>query len=154
MGVKTAASVGHPPMPAGRKSVWTAWLAAALLLAGLRAGWAAEGLSDVAVEKDVMVPMRDGVRLATDVYLPAQDGKPIDGQVADDPRAAAVQQGRVRASTGPLLRGARLRLRRPGYARALQVGGRLAHADRRRPRRRRHRRVDRPSSPGPTARSA
>jgi putative CocE/NonD family hydrolase len=28
-------------------------------------------------QKDVMVPMRDGVRLAADVYLPAQDGKPL-----------------------------------------------------------------------------
>ena len=26
------------------------------------------------VEKDIMVPMRDGVRLATDVWVPAGDG--------------------------------------------------------------------------------
>lgn len=32
---------------------------------------------EVAVQTDVMVPMRDGVRLATDVYLPARDGRPI-----------------------------------------------------------------------------
>ncbi|MHB8899125.1 MAG: CocE/NonD family hydrolase [Thermoguttaceae bacterium] len=32
---------------------------------------------EVTVKKDVMVPMRDGVRLATDIYLPAQAGKPI-----------------------------------------------------------------------------
>ncbi|MFQ5860831.1 MAG: CocE/NonD family hydrolase [Dehalococcoidia bacterium] len=30
------------------------------------------------VEGDVMVPMRDGVRLATDIYHPAQDGKPLE----------------------------------------------------------------------------
>src|SRR5690606_38583017 len=30
------------------------------------------------VEKDVMVPMRDGVKLATDVYRPAEDGEPVD----------------------------------------------------------------------------
>ncbi|NUQ63318.1 MAG: CocE/NonD family hydrolase [Pirellulales bacterium] len=31
----------------------------------------------VALSRDVMVPMRDGVRLATDVYLPTQDDKPL-----------------------------------------------------------------------------
>ncbi len=34
---------------------------------------------DVVVERDVMVTMRDGVRLATDVYLPARDGQPVAG---------------------------------------------------------------------------
>jgi putative CocE/NonD family hydrolase len=29
--------------------------------------------------RDVMVPMRDGVRLATDIVLPAKDGKPLPG---------------------------------------------------------------------------
>jgi hypothetical protein len=33
---------------------------------------------DVVVQRDVMVTVRDGVRLATDVYLPARDGVPID----------------------------------------------------------------------------
>ena len=33
---------------------------------------------DVIVHRDVMVPMRDGVRLATDIYRPAQDGRPLD----------------------------------------------------------------------------
>jgi len=32
------------------------------------------------VERDVMVPMRDGVRLATDIYFPARDGKRLDGK--------------------------------------------------------------------------
>ncbi len=36
---------------------------------------------DVIVERDVMVTMRDGVRLATDVYLPAKDGKAIDSRL-------------------------------------------------------------------------
>lgn len=35
---------------------------------------------DVAVERDVMVPMRDGVRLATDIYRPARNGKPVAGR--------------------------------------------------------------------------
>jgi len=30
--------------------------------------------------KDVMVPMRDGVRLATDIYFPAKNGERLDGQ--------------------------------------------------------------------------
>ena len=42
---------------------------------------AGEAEYEVAVEKDVMVPMRDGVRLATDVYLPAKQGKPIAGKL-------------------------------------------------------------------------
>ena len=29
---------------------------------------------DYVLIRDVMVPMRDGVRLATDIYLPAKDG--------------------------------------------------------------------------------
>src|SRR5580692_6397229 len=35
---------------------------------------------DVALTSDVMVPMRDGVRLATDVYRPARNGKPLPGR--------------------------------------------------------------------------
>ena len=35
---------------------------------------------DVIVAKNVMVPMRDGVKLATDVYLPARDGAPAPGK--------------------------------------------------------------------------
>jgi putative CocE/NonD family hydrolase len=39
----------------------------------------AEALYDVAMETDVMLPMRDGVRLATDVHRPARDGRPVAG---------------------------------------------------------------------------
>ncbi len=35
---------------------------------------------DVVVERNIMVPMRDGVKLSTDVYFPAQDGQPLPGQ--------------------------------------------------------------------------
>jgi uncharacterized protein len=35
---------------------------------------------EVAVEKDVKIPMRDGVRLAADIYRPARGGKPVDGR--------------------------------------------------------------------------
>ena len=34
---------------------------------------------DVIVMKNVMMPMRDGVKLATDLYLPARDGRPLEG---------------------------------------------------------------------------
>ena len=34
----------------------------------------------IVVARDVMVPMRDGVRLATDVYRPAVDGQPVAGR--------------------------------------------------------------------------
>ncbi len=34
----------------------------------------------VVVEKNVMIPMRDGVRLAADIYRPARDGKPAPGR--------------------------------------------------------------------------
>jgi predicted acyl esterase len=34
----------------------------------------------VAIEKDVMVPARDGVRLATDIYRPAGGGQPSAGR--------------------------------------------------------------------------
>ncbi|MBX6316295.1 MAG: CocE/NonD family hydrolase, partial [Isosphaeraceae bacterium] len=35
---------------------------------------------DVVVETNVMIPMRDGVRLAADIYRPAKDGKPVEGR--------------------------------------------------------------------------
>ncbi|GAB4426865.1 MAG: CocE/NonD family hydrolase [Chloroflexi bacterium OHK40] len=33
----------------------------------------------IVVARDVMVPMRDGTRLATDIYRPARDGEPLPG---------------------------------------------------------------------------
>lgn len=35
---------------------------------------------DVVVQKNVMVPMRDGEKLATDLYLPAKDGEVAEGK--------------------------------------------------------------------------
>src|SRR5438876_2690982 len=35
----------------------------------------------IIVARDVMVPMRDGVRLATDIYRPAIDGEPVAGRL-------------------------------------------------------------------------
>src|SRR5690348_4474395 len=36
--------------------------------------------SEVAILQSVMVPMRDGVKLATDIYRPARNGTPIDAK--------------------------------------------------------------------------
>ena len=53
---------------------------ASLLPPSLRARLAARQPEyEVAVERDVMVTMRDGIRLATDVYRPARDGAPVPG---------------------------------------------------------------------------
>ena len=40
----------------------------------------AEKLYEVITERDVMVEMRDGVRLATDLYFPARGGEPLPGR--------------------------------------------------------------------------
>lgn len=56
-------------------------LIAAVTLAGAaRAEGAPEGPYEVALESNVRVPMRDGVRLATDVYRPARGGKAVSGR--------------------------------------------------------------------------
>jgi hypothetical protein len=34
----------------------------------------------IVVAKDVMIPMRDGIRLATDIHRPARDGELVEGQ--------------------------------------------------------------------------
>ncbi|MEA2868832.1 MAG: uncharacterized protein QOE39_3547, partial [Bradyrhizobium sp.] len=52
-------------------------LAAALALPMRAVGAVAPGPFDVIVRRDVMVAMRDGVRLATDLYLPARSGEPV-----------------------------------------------------------------------------
>ncbi len=60
------------PFPEWKICLWcfTAWV----LLGGLRPISAREARYEVVATRDVMVPMRDGVRLATDVYLPARPG--------------------------------------------------------------------------------
>ena len=69
-----------------RRSRSCTWVALLLLLApaGLAAAQnppaADRGAYGVAIVKNVMVPMRDGVKLATDIYLPARDGAPAPGK--------------------------------------------------------------------------
>lgn len=58
--------------------MWKGSLFAVALMVGLPVASAAEAQYEVTIEKDVMVPMRDGVRLATDIYLPTKDGAVID----------------------------------------------------------------------------
>ena len=68
------------------------WLLASMVFT-LAAGQH-EGTTDTAsyvVAKNVMVPMRDGVRLATDVYFPARDGVQTRGQIPGHSTANSVQ---------------------------------------------------------------
>jgi len=67
-----------------------AWLVGSFLLVGGAAGGEASPQAPVAaeraaefevvVEKDLKIPMRDGVRLAADLYRPARGGKPVSGR--------------------------------------------------------------------------
>ena len=60
-------------------------LSVILLSVGVAAGAVAaeqdKGLYDVIVQRDVMVEMRDGTLLATDIYYPAKDGRPIEDKL-------------------------------------------------------------------------
>lgn len=55
------------------------WLVGAAVLALIPSEFAAGGDGPFSVQAavDVMVPMRDGARLATDIYRPARDGQPL-----------------------------------------------------------------------------
>jgi putative CocE/NonD family hydrolase len=48
------------------------------MLAALLFALAAAALDAVQFEENLMIPMRDGVRLATDIYRPAQGGAPLE----------------------------------------------------------------------------
>src|SRR5215469_1968489 len=59
----------------------TADFAALILIAST--GWAQQGevYGVVLFTKDLMIPMRDGVKLAADVYRPAVDGVPLSARL-------------------------------------------------------------------------
>ena len=59
---------------------WVILLATVALAGGLQQATAADARYEIKGEKDVMVPVRDGVKLATDIYLPAQGDKVIEGR--------------------------------------------------------------------------
>jgi len=65
-----------------RLLIIAAFLAAPGLLAqqALGPGGESGARYEITVSKDVMVPMRDGVRLATDIYRPVLNGAPVAGK--------------------------------------------------------------------------
>ena len=119
-------------------------IAGLLLLSGLPRA-AEQGTVGVAVMRDVMVAMRDGVRLATDIYLPTRDGVVVADRLPTVlERTPYNKTGSERE--GRVLCRARLHVCVAGHARPLSVGRRLADDGRRRPRRRGSVRVDRPAA--------
>ncbi len=132
-----------------------AFLALALILIA-SLGQADQGPYDVALQHNVMVPMRDGVRLATDVYLPAKDGQPLAERLPTILMRTPVRQG-----PGEKGHADGHYFARYGYAVVFQdTRGRYDSEGiwhmlaGRRARRLRHGRLDRPAAAGPTARSA
>lgn len=65
-----------------RREIGIRFLQFAAMLAIPREVFAADtpGPSEILVQSRVMVPMRDGVKLATEIYFPARDGKPQLGR--------------------------------------------------------------------------
>ena len=102
----------------------------------------------IVVSKNLMVPMRDGVKLAFDIYRPARDGDFVDGALPDDHAPHALRQDRQAVHRDRRLfrpEGLQRRADRPPRPLLLRGVGRLlprrnaAH----RSRRLRHLRVDR-----------
>jgi len=71
-----------PSQPVTRRTLGKLFASAGALLASSRAADAAgpEDAYDMVVTSDIMVRMRDGVKLATDVYRPARGGKAVAGR--------------------------------------------------------------------------
>ena len=63
-----------------RRSLGRLAAASALAAAAARSADAADGPYEVLLESNIRVAMRDGVKLATDVYRPARGGKPVAGR--------------------------------------------------------------------------
>ena len=57
-----------------RFMLWWALIALVWLVAIPAGSQSGQGTYGVAISKDIMVPMRDGVRLSADVYLPRSAG--------------------------------------------------------------------------------
>ena len=70
----------------GRRWTGVPWAALAVAVlasfpaVGQAAAQAKDQFYEYHVTPNVMVPMRDGVRMATDVYRPARNGQPVEGQ--------------------------------------------------------------------------
>jgi len=69
-----------PPGKTTRRS-FSALLAAFGLGVGRGAADPLDAPFDVALTSDEMIAMRDGVRLATDIYRPTRNGKPVPGRI-------------------------------------------------------------------------
>jgi hypothetical protein len=52
-----------------------------LVLSFIYAEPATQSYPEVVIERNVMIPKRDGVRLATDIYRPARAGSPVAGKL-------------------------------------------------------------------------
>ena len=99
---------------------------------------------DVFPQSDVMVTLRDGVRLATDLYFPARNGKPVAGRFPRRHGANALQQGdAAQPRRRPVLRQPGLRRHLPGQPRQVQVRRLVRKIPERPPGRLRHAGVDR-----------
>ena len=72
-------TIASRPTQSGVTRRGLARLGASLGLFALARPALATEWDDMVLESSVMVPMRDGIRLATDIYRPARGGKPIDG---------------------------------------------------------------------------
>ena len=110
------------------------------------------------IERKLMVPMRDGKRMATDIYRPKDTSKKYPIIFVRTPynfNFWDVRNGAPRDMTrGAGGREARLRLRGDERARPLLLRGQLRHSRRAADRRRRTRSRGCPRSRGRTARSA
>ena len=85
------------------------------------AGKAAQSY-EVILEAKIMVPMRDGIRLATDVYRPALNGKALPGRVSGHSRADPLRP-QHRQSIRIIRRGAEAEDRVPRSRRSSQATG-------------------------------
>ena len=117
-----------------RSSPWTLLFAVGLFCFGFAAAGPAgeEKTMDVVVLKDVMVPMRDGVELATDLYLPAKDGRPLEGKFPVVlQRTPYDKENQFYKGPGHLLCQSRLPVGDSGLPGAVPIGRRvLPHAGR------------------------
>ena len=96
----------------------------------------------IRIDSNVVVPMRDGIKLYADVYRPARPGKfPVAGG------AHSIRQAARRHSRGQgRIRPARVRRGGPGCARALRIRRRVGPVPQRGAGRLRHRRVGCPAA--------
>jgi putative CocE/NonD family hydrolase len=68
------------PAETTRRSLGKLLASIGALMAAPRALAEAGGPYEMVVSSDVMIAMRDGVKLATDIYRPARDGRPVPGR--------------------------------------------------------------------------